>query len=238
MASIRKRGKGYQVTVSNGRKPDGTQIVETATFIPDPDKTEKQNQKALEVFAMKFEDQVKSGTYLDGEKITFDEFSKRYLEEYAVQHLDPNTLSQYKTILRLHINPAIGQLKMSKVQPANLNRLYNQLLVERKDGKEGGYSIKTIKHVNTAISAIFTLAVKWNVVNDNPCRRVTPPTSRKEKKIKYWTAFLRYVLTGTPALTIPENHTPYQTTPNAVRFRPSTGYFSTLPSSVEPAVEN
>lgn len=187
MASIRKRGKGYQVTVSNGRKPDGTQIVETATFIPDPDKTEKQNQKALEVFAMKFEDQVKSGTYLDGEKITFDEFSKRYLEEYAVQHLDPNTLSQYKTMLRLHIIPAIGQLKMSKVQPVNLNRLYNQLLVERKDGKEGGYSIKTIKHVNTAISAIFTLAVKWNVVNDNPCRRVTPPTCRKEKKIKYFT---------------------------------------------------
>ncbi len=157
MASIRKRGKGYQITVSNGRKPDGTQIVETATFIPDPDKTEKQNQKALEVFAMKFEDQVKSGTYLDGEKITFDEFSKRYLEEYAVQHLDPNTLSQYKTMLRLHIIPAIGQLKMSKIQPANLNRLYNQLLVERKDGKEGT-SIKTIKHVNTAISAIFTLS--------------------------------------------------------------------------------
>ena len=42
MASIRKRGKGYQITVSNGRKPDGTQIVETATFIPDPYKTEKQ----------------------------------------------------------------------------------------------------------------------------------------------------------------------------------------------------
>ena len=47
MASIRKRGKGYQITVSNGRKPDGTQIVETATFIPDPDKTEKEGAGSI-----------------------------------------------------------------------------------------------------------------------------------------------------------------------------------------------
>ena len=187
MASIRKRGKGYQITVSNGRKSDGSQIVETTTFIPDPNKTEKQNQKALEVFAIKFEEQVRNGTYLDGEKVTFAEFSKRYLEEYALQHLDPNTLNQYKTMLRLHINPAIGQLKMAKVQPANLNRLYNQLLTERKDGKEGGYSHKTIRHVHTAISAVMTIAMQWNVIKENPCRRVTPPTSRKEKKIKYFT---------------------------------------------------
>ena len=48
MASIRKRGNSYQITVSNGRDSSGKQLIETATFTPDPDKTEKQNQKALE----------------------------------------------------------------------------------------------------------------------------------------------------------------------------------------------
>lgn len=187
MPSIRKRGNGYQITVSNGRKSNGTQIVETATYIPDPNKTDKQNQKALELFALKFEEQVKNGTYLDGEKVTFEEFATRYIEEYAKQHLDPNTLAQYKTMLRLHIIPAIGMLKMSKVQPANLNRLYNRMLEKRKDGKRGGYSPKTIRHVHTAVSAVMTVALKWNVIKENPCRRVTPPTSRKEKKLKYFT---------------------------------------------------
>ena len=44
MASIRKRGRGYQITVSNGRDIHDKQILETTTWIPDPDKTEKQNQ--------------------------------------------------------------------------------------------------------------------------------------------------------------------------------------------------
>lgn len=187
MASIRKRGSTYQITVSNGRKADGSQIVETATFTPDPDKTEKQNRKALEIFALKFEEQVKSGKYLDGEKITFLEFSQRYLEEYATQHLDQNTLAQYTTLLRLHINPAIGHLKFSKVQPRNLNTLYNQLLRERKDGRPGGYSTKTIRHIHNTISAVYTVAVRWNVVMDNPCERVEPPKASNSKTIKHFT---------------------------------------------------
>ena len=71
MASIRKRGKSYQITVSNGRDIHDKQILETTTWTPDPNKTEKQNQKALERFAMDFEDKVKSGKYLKGEKMTY-----------------------------------------------------------------------------------------------------------------------------------------------------------------------
>ena len=70
MASIRKRGNSYQVIVSNGRDSSGKQLIETATFTPDPQKTERQNQKELEKFVFKFEEQVKSGKYLDGDIIT------------------------------------------------------------------------------------------------------------------------------------------------------------------------
>ena len=86
MASIRKRGNSYQITVSNGRRIDGSQIVETATFTPDPKRTEKQNQKALEKFVFEFEEKVKSGKFLDGEKITFQAFSDTWLSDYALQH--------------------------------------------------------------------------------------------------------------------------------------------------------
>lgn len=187
MASIRKRGESYQITVSNGRKADGSQILETTTFIPDPDKTERQNKKALEIFAIKFEDKVKNGKYLDGEKMTFAEFSDRYLEEYASQHLDQNTVYQYSTLLRLHINPAIGNLKLTKIQPRNLNTLYNQLLLERKDGRSGGYSPKTIRHIHNTISGIYAVAIRWDVVMDNPCERIDPPKATKGKTIKHFT---------------------------------------------------
>ncbi len=32
----------------------GKKLIETTTFTPDPTKTEKQNQKALEIFVMEF----------------------------------------------------------------------------------------------------------------------------------------------------------------------------------------
>ncbi len=147
----------------------------------------KQTKKALDLFALKFEEQVKSGKYLDGEKITFREFSDRYLEEYAVHHLDPNTLAQYTALLQIHVTPVIGNLKLSKVQPRNLNTLYNQLLKERKDGRPGGYSPKTIRHIHNTISAIYTVAIRWNVVMDNPCERVEPPRAVQSKTVKHFT---------------------------------------------------
>ena len=188
MASIQKRGKSYRVSVSNGRRPDGTQIIETATFTPDPNKTEKQNQKALEKFVFEFEDKVKSGKYLNGEKLTFQDFTKIWFTDYADQHLEATTLLLYKHLLTLHIIPAIGNLKLAKVQPAHLNKLYLLLSQERKDGKTGGYAPKTIKHVHNLISGIYSAAVKWNIVTDNPCDRVEPPKQTAARdKIKYFT---------------------------------------------------
>lgn len=188
MASIRKRKSSYQITVSNGRRPDGSQIIETATFTPDPNKTEKQNQKALEKFVFEFEEKVKSGKYLDGEKLTFQAFTEIWFTDYAEQHLEATTLQLYKHLLALHILPAIGNLKLAKVQPAHLNKLYLLLSQERKDGKTGGYAPKTIKHVHNLISGIYSAAVKWNIVTDNPCDRVEPPKQTAARdKIKYFT---------------------------------------------------
>ena len=179
MASIRKRGKSYQVTVSNGRDIHDRQILETATWKPDPNKTKKQNQRALERFAMDFEDRVKSGKYLDGEKVTFQEFAGRWMEEYARIRLEPTTTEIYGLLLDAHIIPAIGHLRLSRVQPQHLNRLYSEMLTQRRDGKAGGYSPATVKRVHAIISSIMSTAVQWGIVTENPCRRIRPPRQEK-----------------------------------------------------------
>lgn len=181
MASIRKRGKSYQITVSNGRDIHDKQILETATWTPDPNKTEKQNQKALERFAMDFEDKVKNGKYLDGEKLTFEEFTGRWMEEYAMIQLEPTTTEVYKLLLNAHVIPVIGHLKLAKVQPSHLNKLYSDLLQKRKDGRPGGYSPTTVKRVHAIISSIMTTAVQWNIIIENPCKRIKPPKQANQE---------------------------------------------------------
>lgn len=188
MASIRKRKNSYQITVSNGRKPDGTQIIETATFHPDPAKTEKQNKRDLDAFVFEFEQKVHSGKYLNGEKLTFKAFIDIWLTDYAEQHLEASTRQLYKHLLDVHIIPVIGNMKLAKIQPNQLNKLYRELATARKDGKSGGYAPKTIKHVHNLISAVYTAAVRWNVVLDNPCDRVEPPKqAAASDKLKYFT---------------------------------------------------
>ena len=44
MASVRKRGNSYQITVSVGRDMYGKKIVETATFTPDPGNQKGESQ--------------------------------------------------------------------------------------------------------------------------------------------------------------------------------------------------
>lgn len=210
MASIRKRGKSYQITVSNGRDIHDKQILETATWTPDPNKTEKQNQKALERFAMDFEDRVKSGKYLDGEKMTFQEFAGRWMEEYAKMRLEPTTTEIYRLLLDAHVIPVIGHLRLSRVQPQHLNRLYSGMLMQRKDGRPGGYSPTTVKRVHAIVSSIMSTAVQWDIITDSPCRRIKPPRQEK-REVSFFTPeqasiFLAELDRGTMEGTIPLQH--------------------------------
>ena len=88
MPNITKRGDNYRIKVFAGYDAEGRQIVRSCTFKPDPSKTDRQNKKALEVFAIEFEQKVLSGKLLDGERMTFQQYVKTvWLPEYAEKQL-------------------------------------------------------------------------------------------------------------------------------------------------------
>ena len=60
MATIKKRGKSYFITVSNGYDIAGKQIRKTATYTPDTSLTPRQQEKALQAFVFDFEQKVKT----------------------------------------------------------------------------------------------------------------------------------------------------------------------------------
>lgn len=123
MANIIPRGNGYFIMVSGGYDSSGKQIRHTCSWKPDPGMTERQKQKALNTFVVDFENQVKQGRSTDG-TITFEEFSQRYMEQYANTQLAPKTIARYRELFR-RINPAIGHLKMEKIQVQHLADLYD-----------------------------------------------------------------------------------------------------------------
>ncbi len=200
MASIRKRGNGFQITVSNGRDINGKQIVETTTFIPDPAKTAKQNEKALQLFVLEFEKKVKEGTFLDGSKLTYSKYIEIWLEKHAKNQMQVTTYEQAVIALKHHILGKIGHLKLTEIKPLHLRQVYEDMQNTgyELNGKHKEYSVGTIKRIHSVISATLTTAVQWELIDDNPCRKVKPPKGEKTKVLKHFTleeaqVFLNYI---------------------------------------------
>lgn len=189
MASIRKRGNSYQITVSKGRDIHNKQILETTTWVPDPEKTDRQNEKALQKFALDFEEKVKNGKYLKGEKMTYQEYIPLWLEEYGQKQLENTSLELCTDVLNRVVLPEIGHLKLSEIQPLHLQHLYSKLEKEgyTKNGQHKNYSHNTLKRYHQIISSTLTAAVQWQLIESNPCSRVKPPKTEDTDEVKCFT---------------------------------------------------
>jgi len=116
----------FRIEVSTGYDANGKKLRKRKTIKLDEGLTEKQRKKELDTQTALFEREVQNGTYLNGDKITFAEFADIWLVDYAEKQLAPKTVAEYKKLLT-RVVPAIGHLKISKLQPAQLNELYNNL---------------------------------------------------------------------------------------------------------------
>lgn len=193
MATIRKiknsKKGSYQIIVSNGYDANNKQIRATTTFTPDLTKSQRQQEKQVQEFAIDFERQVKTGKIYDGCKITFGDFVKEWEEKEAKQNLEETTLYSYRKHLKNIILPALEKYKISKITPVMLEQFYRSLTKEnaRKDGK-GSYKISSIKKFHKIISGIMRTAVRWNIIEENPCDKVELPRERNPNNdIKHFT---------------------------------------------------
>lgn len=185
MASIEKRitkkGITYTITVSNGYDITGKKLREKTTYIPDISMTPKQQEKALQAFVFEFEQKVKQGKFLSGEKITFKEFALKWLKEYAKNQLAVTTYDSYCNSLNKHIYPLLGHYKLAQIKPLHLQSIYNKWTSE-------GLQPATVKRRHAIISVILKTAVRWQIINTNPCEKVQLPKPNKDiSDIKYFT---------------------------------------------------
>lgn len=127
MASIERRSdNSIRVTVSCGYDSKGKKIVKKKSFKLPEGLTPKQTEKEILKLSMRFEQEVERGTYLDGGKLFFSEFIDLWLTKYAEKNLAPKTLDRYKGLLK-RIIPALGDIKLAKLQPVNLIDFYDNL---------------------------------------------------------------------------------------------------------------
>ena len=124
LATIQKRNKNYQITVSCGYDINNKQIRRTMTYTPEPDMTPKQIEKEVLRQAVLFEDQCAKGLVMDG-KIKFVDFADEWIK-HKKNNLRPKTYARYESMLP-RINAAIGHLRLDRIQPQHLLSFYENL---------------------------------------------------------------------------------------------------------------
>lgn len=179
MASIEKRGNTYRIRVSMGRSKDGKKLVETVTYTPTAT-TPKAMEKEVQKFANDFEERVKSGKYLSGEKLTYMDVEEVWRKDWAEDNLTTSVYEGYLDILKNRVHPYIGELKIAKINALHIQNIYNKM-------KAQGRAPKTIKRTHTAINSVFRYAYRMGIIQENPCNRIELPKNKADTELHYFT---------------------------------------------------
>ena len=111
---------------------------------------------------------------LDAKAETLAAFSKRYLEEYAQVHKKVSTTAEDARLLKNHILPELGNLRLQDIQRADVARFHRTM-------KEIPYSANRCLAL---LSHMVNVAQEWGDLPDgpNPCRRIKKYPERSRER--------------------------------------------------------
>ena len=171
--SIRKitttrNGKPYtywQARYTEGYDPGtGKQIQRSITG-----KTQKEVAQKLKQMTYELD----QGTYRAPNKQTLGDWLNLWTETY-LGAVKPRTIEVYSTIIRVHIKPALGAIKLEDLTTSMIQRFYNNTT------KEKGISAKYLKTIHGVLHKSLQQAVLISQLRTNPTAPCVLP--RVEKK--------------------------------------------------------
>jgi len=131
--------------------------------------------------------EVGRGRYSSPSKMTVAEFLDRWLEDYCRVSVRQSTYDMYEMLVRVHIAPEIGHVRLDKIAPLDIQGfIRRKTRGARADGKTGTLSPKTVKHIYSVLRAAFNRAVKWGLLPHSPVGAVDAPRCEKHS-VSVWT---------------------------------------------------
>ena len=102
------------------------------------------------------------------ERIKLAEYMAKWLETTLAPRVRPSTFTRIESKWRVHIEPALGSIQLSKLTPERLQTFLNERL-------KAGKSPRTVKHFRDILRTALNDAVKWGIVARNVATVVDPP---------------------------------------------------------------
>ena len=113
------------------------------------------------------------GLLLDAGNLIVAEFLADWLESEK-ESVRESTHSRREQVLRLHVYPNIGHIRLSKLNALHVQRLYTRKIDE-------GLSPGTVRLIHANLSKALQKAVRWRLVGLNVARSATAPKNNTEE---------------------------------------------------------
>jgi len=110
--------------------------------------------------------------------ISVAEAGKRLLGHLEFVGRKPTTLATYGTIMRTHLEPQLGTVRLDRVTPAQVEAL--SLNMQRE-----GKAAKTIANAQTLLFQVFSYGQRKGWCRENPCALVERPKVEQSVDIRF-----------------------------------------------------
>ena len=99
-----------------------------------------------------------------------------WLEHSAKPKVRLSTLESYEEIVRLHLEPDLGKVRLSKLTPMHVTKLINTKLSR-------GLSPRRVQYIHAVLRRSLTIAVKLDYVSRNVAKLVDSPNTRQKEVV-------------------------------------------------------
>ena len=106
-------------------------------------------------------------------KITVAEYIDHWFNDVAISNLRPKTIQSYECIIRLHIKPILGKIRLTQLRPDHIQNLYSEKL-------RSGLSPRRVEFIHAVLHRALKQAVRWQLIPRNPADLVDPPRPKRE----------------------------------------------------------
>lgn len=195
MASIEKRGRNsWRLTVELGYDANGERIRERKKIeVDDPIilRAPKRLEEHLNKELTKFQLEVEAGNYIKPEKMTFNSFADKFVNEFVLIELEETTQDNYQFHINKRLRLYFGSMYMAQIKTMHLTHYLNVYLQSpeaRLDGKSEPLGSATIVYNYRVLRSMFEKAVEWKVLkkDDNPMKDIKKPKEDDVEEKKYY----------------------------------------------------
>ena len=114
------------------------------------------------------------GLIFDAGSLTVGEYLARWLSHSVRDTVSQKTYESYESIVRVHLSPALGRIRLKALTPDHVRGLYREKL-------DSGLAPRSVLHIHRTLSKALKQATDDGLIPRNVTEAVKPPQARREE---------------------------------------------------------